>query len=245
MFWKMIDTVRTKGFEYPKEMFDKLEELNIKTRQMEEDFYHYAEKARPFVFTPKNKVPQEAKQTTRIEGAPFPIFSIEIAGGLPVSVSEEDMEGPKVITNCILCVESSPGKYVTFCLFEGNGVVVVTAVKGMEGIVQEFVDRINKEKMGLERTKIKVDLGKGKAKRRHIIREVIHISPNPVSYISNGTREVDWSHRFEVRGHWRRMPGIGKDREGNYCVEGFTWVKEHVRGPEELPLVKKQRVVHD
>jgi len=48
-----------------------------------------------------------------------------------------------------------------------------------------------------------------------------------------------------VRGHWRKHEGIGKDREGIYGVEGFTWVSEHVRGPGNLPLVKKVRILED
>jgi len=55
--------------------------------------------------------------------------------------------------------------------------------------------------------------------------------------------EIDWSHRWEVRGHWRKCDGIGKDREGKRCVNNFTWVKEHEKGPEDLPLIKKTRII--
>lgn len=49
---------------------------------------------------------------------------------------------------------------------------------------------------------------------------------------------------FELRGHWRAHDGLGKDRDGNYCVGGFTWVKNHIRGDENLPLIKKTRIIH-
>jgi hypothetical protein len=52
---------------------------------------------------------------------------------------------------------------------------------------------------------------------------------------------VDWSHRWEVMGHWRRCSTLGKDRDGNYCVIGLTWVSPHIRG--EGDLVIKTRVV--
>lgn len=56
-------------------------------------------------------------------------------------------------------------------------------------------------------------------------------------------RSVDWSHRWEVRGHWRKIEGLGKNREGHYEVKNFTWVKSHTKGPEASPLIKKTRVV--
>jgi len=57
--------------------------------------------------------------------------------------------------------------------------------------------------------------------------------------------EVDWSYRWEVRGHWRELKptSIGKDRDGNYNVVGHTWVSDFVKGPEDKPLMKKTRVV--
>lgn len=72
---------------------------------------------------------------------------------------------------------------------------------------------------------------------------------------------VEFSHRWEVRSHWRRLfyldervddqgnkvidfSRIGKNREGDYVVAGHTYVEEGVKGPEHLPIVKKMRVVH-
>lgn len=52
---------------------------------------------------------------------------------------------------------------------------------------------------------------------------------------------VEWSHRWEVMGHWRRCSTVGKDRDGNYCVIGLTWISPHIRG--EGDLVIKTRVV--
>lgn len=55
---------------------------------------------------------------------------------------------------------------------------------------------------------------------------------------------IDWSHRWEVAGHWRKIKGKGKDQNGNE-VEGKTWVRDCVKGPENKPLKKKIRVVRD
>ena len=56
---------------------------------------------------------------------------------------------------------------------------------------------------------------------------------------------IDWSQRWEVRGHWRRLDAdsIGKDREGNYVVKGWTWVKTHEKGDPSLPFIIKDRNV--
>lgn len=47
-------------------------------------------------------------------------------------------------------------------------------------------------------------------------------------------RKIEWTFAFPVRGHWRRISGIGKDRHGNYVVKDRTWVKESVKGSGEL-----------
>ena len=54
---------------------------------------------------------------------------------------------------------------------------------------------------------------------------------------------IDWTHRWEVMGHWRKCKGIGKDREGVYCEPNATWIKEYVKGPEDAELIKKVRII--
>lgn len=56
-------------------------------------------------------------------------------------------------------------------------------------------------------------------------------------------KAIDWSHRWEVMGHWRKHDGTGKDQFGNYCIEGFTWVSPHEKGPDGKELVVKSRNV--
>jgi len=56
---------------------------------------------------------------------------------------------------------------------------------------------------------------------------------------SNST--INWSHQWEVMGHWRRVKRLGKDRAGDYCVNGFTWVDNFIKG--EGNLIKKPRIV--
>jgi hypothetical protein len=41
-----------------------------------------------------------------------------------------------------------------------------------------------------------------------------------------------WIDAWRVRGHWRKLNGStrGKDRRGDRTVEGYTWVRPHLRG---------------
>lgn len=77
------------------------------------------------------------------------------------------------------------------------------------------------------------------------INRIVHVHPKKdenLKGIYGGP--LDWTHRWEVSGHWRKIEGIGKDRAGAYVVAGATWVNPHVRGPEHTPLVKKTRLIH-
>ncbi len=76
---------------------------------------------------------------------------------------------------------------------------------------------------------------------------VIHVflskPKESASYQSLNGGTIDWLHSWSVRGHWRKCASLGKDREGAYCIPGFTWVKDHVRG--DGPMVEKTRIVYN
>lgn len=70
----------------------------------------------------------------------------------------------------------------------------------------------------------------------------IYLNKNEKQNIVNPTKNYD-SERIErnfgwlVRGHWRKLDNPhkrGKDSQGNYVVEGFTWVKPHICGNPEF-----------
>jgi hypothetical protein len=73
----------------------------------------------------------------------------------------------------------------------------------------------------------------------------------PLVYITNKkylnkskethSQVIDWRHSWEVIGHWRKISSIGKNREGEYCEIGRTWVNPSVRGEGEL--IQKIRVI--
>lgn len=87
--------------------------------------------------------------------------------------------------------------------------------------------------------------GKGARKRFRRVKDLVHITltARSTEYAKTAglPAEIDWSHKWRVRGHWRRVDGVGKDRTGSYCVKGATWVAPHVKG--KSALVEKTRLV--
>jgi len=120
-------------------------------------------------------------------------------------------------------------------------------------VAHEWLQRINDGAMAVEETKQAVLIPRADRphkRKPHEIRQIVRIMPRAL-YDRRQALPVtpggiiDWSHRWEVRGHWRRVHGIGKDRTGAYVVTGFTWVKNFTKGPHDKPLVIKTRVALD
>ncbi|MGH1348736.1 MAG: hypothetical protein ACRBN8_44785 [Nannocystales bacterium] len=90
-----------------------------------------------------------------------------------------------------------------------------------------------------------ISVGKGMKKRFVEVKDLVHIvlKRDRVEYERQTGLEgkVDWTHKWQVRGHWRKVDGIGKDRSGSYQVKGATWVNPHQKG--KGPLVEKIRFV--
>jgi hypothetical protein len=75
---------------------------------------------------------------------------------------------------------------------------------------------------------------------------VIYLSDKPreqVSYLRD-RNDLTQLESWYVRGFWRRMSGTGCNRQGERVVEGFTWVKPHVRGNKgaTLPASKTYKI---
>lgn len=117
--------------------------------------------------------------------------------------------------------------------------------KLMMTVSQRMCGFINSKKTVVGQTKTNFRL-KHKKTGIYKLKKLIHIS-DKVSGIPVEKRffNVDWSHKWEVRGH-RRSIGlgkVGKNRNGDYVWKDYTWVKSHVKGPDDKGLVKKVRMV--
>lgn len=135
------------------------------------------------------------------------------------------------------------------------GVVTKRNDKTYPGIKTLVADKLNSMNnsdniVGGEKCKERIKLGTSKSKRVRVIKDIIHIVPKKlVKKYENSSitgRKLDWSQRWEVRGHWRELPNpksVGKDREGHRGVLGWTWVNKFEKGAKDKPLVKKVRVI--
>jgi hypothetical protein len=99
--------------------------------------------------------------------------------------------------------------------------------------------------IGTEKVNIRLKYKRGGEKVLQKIKRVVHVFPKTKRAREEAEQkyQIEWSHRWAVRGHWREIKGVGKDRSGAYGVKGFTWVMEHVKGPEDKPYIEKTRVV--
>ena len=147
---------------------------------------------------------------------------------------------------CVLITETEPRKYkgymYTACK---SGTIMLTPIHADEllVVVKTFLKCLAKAKIGSTVQDKKVKL-KVRGKKRAINR-VIYLCHRDVTEANTAKgRKIDFSYRFSVRGHWRRIgeKALGKNRAGDYCVHGMTWVSEHERGDEKKPLIKKVRV---
>jgi len=206
----------------------------------------------PFIFMPEYKDIEEVETSEESLDLPYPIMSIEVLGQ-HLTVPYEN--GPQAYLNLLLVKELAPKEYMFMVYAEMRQGLKITpltytvtkeqeAYKELNGLLSTYLKRLSNEKIGIgpRENKIKLSVSGGKIFWRP--KAVTIVSPKKyTSEAERGFRFVDWSHRWEVRGHWRTTSGVGKDRAGQYTVPGFTWVSSHTKGPENKPVIKKTYVV--
>ncbi len=143
-------------------------------------------------------------------------------------------------------IERAPGSFQFYSIgvLEGdrNRLIISDNVNDPSalGFVAAYLDSMRSSALGTERVVERVRTKAGDVK----IKNIIHVRPKSERDSGVGVygAPLDWSHRWEVMGHWRRIDGIGKNRQGQHEVVGYTWVVPHEKGAKNAPLVKKTRV---
>jgi hypothetical protein len=218
---------------------------NPKMDEIRETFYRMADEANIFVFEPEGVIEDSMLESETID-LPFEVCSFEVRG--------EIMPGGY---RCVLMRELEPRVFEMYCYKESSDrslmieYVDYRTVKTEGGVrpaqlVSYLLKRLTKERTGLEEIKLREKIGTGKERRPLGIRKIIRVAPDKraSSVEALAKKAINWSHRWMVRGHWRKHEGIGKNRQGDYVVSGWTWVASHQKGPEELPLIDdKTRLV--
>ena len=73
------------------------------------------------------------------------------------------------------------------------------------------------------------------------------VNVNKAQRYSRGN-PVEYCHCWPVRGHWRRLDDPkkrGKNPDGEYVIEGMTWVKPSVRGNKDMPLKQRTYIARE
>ena len=147
-------------------------------------------------------------------------------------------------TNTILVNEITPGKYTFYCEVlhgeKGHGFVTSeiddngdTSLlhETLKAFCRYFIKRLNDKKIKIGKTKsitkYKVNGEKRSIKEITIVSKTKYISDDLKNKFP---RKIDWLTSWKVRGHWRKVDTIGKDRLGEYKVKGYTWVKDCIKG---------------
>lgn len=194
---------------------------------------------------------------------PFSICLFEIAGKNiigKVPIPKGSGPGGFFHVSSILAIEINPRKFQYFCGLiseKGSRPVFILEFREEENVkpgtdgryyishmvagLLRYLDKsIFAEETINQKFKIKTRAGT----EFHKIRRVVHVRPKsatPAVVRGLNGAPLEWTHTWEVRGHWRKVVGVGKDRDGNYTVFERTWVLPHVKG--DGPLVVKNRII--
>lgn len=256
---RLIDETRRRGVVVAMPTLDG--KIRARFEPLSKKEWELFQQVQPFVFSPDVPldagVPEEEREnaiknwrpgldeSSELD-APFPVFSIEyLTGPMDVFINADGNQK----TMCILIIEVEPKVYGYYSMSEDDHGRIAVWKSNAEGkTVRHVLNRLEREQIGTENVRHIVKMGAGKQHKMHRIRKLIHVWPKKLVKSFNDAKtqiNIDWSHRWEVRGHWRKHEGLGKDRAGNYCINGFTWVVHHEKGPDHLPLIKKTRIVED
>jgi hypothetical protein len=85
-----------------------------------------------------------------------------------------------------------------------------------------------------------------RARRMEIPDRVTIVALRRMEGTSHGETDVEWQHRWVVRGHWR-WQHVSKDHklaepDGKGGWVARVWVRPHVKGPEDKPLHLTEKV---
>lgn len=225
--------------------------------------------AQTFLFTQSRGYMQLEKNSDIFLDLPFPLCWFErlhssILMNRDFGLSELTENGKEVNLFGALVEEISPGRCRFMFLVSGateeysglswlrvtdengnasNGFESLLTI-GLTLIKGAFLDPLKSSDLGEQKVNIRNKIRTESGTRIQKIKKIIYVGDRkePSNHSIPGT-PINWSHAWMVRGHWRKIDGIGKDREGAYTVSKFTWVKAHTKGPEGSDIVSKIRVV--
>lgn len=117
-------------------------------------------------------------------------------------------------------------------------------------LIKDKLEIINAKKSGLVNTsqsvKYKSATGKRTGYKPRSYIYVSHLNRTSKKTDTAHSARVRWLEAWEVRAHWRKLTNpetLGKDRDGNRVVKGYTYVSECVKGKDKEKAAFKVRKV--
>lgn len=217
--------------------------------------HRITEEVRPFVFrmTPEaheKEIPKIAQSEGLAPDLPFKNVLILNEDRDLFAMQNPETGGILSVMGVVLS-EVVPGKIAVFAIaITGDQVFhnyfpimdESRIMKSFLSIAKIKLESIPKGQFGRKKIHERFPIKKNKKKEFIRIREVIYIRDKSESdKEESGLTGIEWSHSFYVMGHWRKIQGMGKNRDGERVVSGRTWVTDHVKGEGEL--INKIRVV--
>ena len=202
----------------------------------------------PFVFeTGENTMLPDARPID----APFPVFSMEFSTGFS-SLAAADNSEIMVTIRCMMIIADylDPGVHLAMALIQKDAYSDHAVYFAFEELshVTFMLNKLNRGHLGVVERDTRISWKKpgNPKKKQGITKQRVFIVADQKKSEVGGHRDIQWSHRWNVRGHWRRVNGIGKNRLGEYCEQGRTWVTHSTKGPAGFPLInKKQHIVKE
>lgn len=181
---------------------------------------------------------------------PFPVCFFEYADEASLITYQYPSTGRRVDIYGLVVEELSPEKINLFVIGGLDDHVSCELIDPDAWSVyipslKRLLEKIRQGALGTEALDLKVKVRLQGRNTHHRIKEIIRVVPKNARLTSKPlfSKIIDWSHRWEVMGHWRKTSGIGKNRSGDYSMVGFTWVVPHVKGPDSQRLVLKTRLI--
>jgi len=206
----------------------------------------YADKAAQYFEETRIKEPNEA-EIEEID-PPFEVFSIEY---LHRSITIPRESDPiQVTTECVMCEEIDSGFRYYVLIKVGNGddyqVAVFENDPGYSSVMKTALDMLNRLDLGVQKVRENVSYRlPGDKKNRNLSKDLVFIVGDRKNKKTFGKRDIQWTHSWDIRGHWRhydREGFMGHDRKGVKNQPGRTWVRVGHKNKGGDPI-KKTRVV--
>ncbi len=219
---------------------------------------------KPFVFLSKPDMSSKMyevnnlKEATNIKNAsPFSIYSLEADTDFLLILEDETEPDKGMAIHNVVVNDSDPNRREIFAAMSDvkgtNLFVFLDDTKNylfiiLNDLVESFIDFMNSKTSLVniqdETHKIQYTDQDNKVRAAKITK-VVYIKDGRDKKANSKKIKGAWTpfYSWRVRGHWRKIEenSLGKNRSGEYCIKGLTWVVDCVKGKGDL--IEKVRVI--